>query len=791
MKTRKSYRKIIGISLLAGLGWYLFFALPRPLFDTPYSVVLEDRNGELLAARIADDGQWRFPPPDRLPDKYVQALIHFEDQRFFRHIGVDFRAIARAIAQNLRSRRIVSGASTITMQTIRLARGNRQRNLWNKAMEIILATRLELARSKPDILRLYAAQAPFGGNVVGLDAAAWRYFGKGPQFLSWAEAATLAVLPNSPGLIHPGRNRDALRAKRDRLLKKLAERGLLDATGLELAMAEELPGPPLPLPRYTPHLLEKAARDYQAGALATPRVKSTIDLLLQQQFNTRVRQHRELLEANQIHNAAAILIHIPSNRILAYVGNAPGAGAIHSEMVDILDAPRSTGSILKPFLYALALEDGLILPGSLLRDVPSNFNGYRPENYHRGFHGAIPADDALARSLNVPFVHLLQEYGLERFHRQLQKMGMTTLHRGPDHYGLTLILGGAEGRLLDITAMYAQLGRTVNQYTQNSSQYGSDPAPVPVYTAEKPGPQANLVGEPPLYGAGAAWHTLQAMQEVQRPSSEGQWETFSSGRRIAWKTGTSFGFRDAWAVGLTPEYALGVWVGNADGEGRPGLVGVQAAAPLLFDLFAGLPATGWFETPHDDLHTAAICPQSGNLAGQYCPIDSLLVPNSVQARALCTGHRVVHLNREGSRQVTANCYPPFDIQHRKWFVLPPLEAYYYKRFHPEYLPLPPLDPRCTNTHAEGNMQLISPRNPSRIYVPVDIDGSLSRVVFEIAHPDEQAQLHWHLDEAYLGSTRTFHSMEFNPAPGTHLLTVVDNQGYRLEQAFEILSKERK
>jgi penicillin-binding protein 1C len=414
----KVYRKLAGALLQVFELWYNF-SLPRPHFDTPYSLILQDRQGELLSARIAEDGQWRFPPPDSLPEKYVHALILFEDQRFFRHPGIDLRAVARAIGQNLRSRRIVSGASTITMQTIRLARGDRQRNLWNKMVEVILATRLELSRSKADILRIYAAQAPFGGNVVGLDAAAWRYFGKSPQYLSWAEAATLAVLPNSPGLIHPGRNRAALRAKRNRLLKKLADQGLIDDMGLELAMAEELPQAPLPLPRNAPHLLEKAARDYQTGKLPSPRVLSSIDLSLQRQMSVRVEQHREVLAANQIHNAAAVLIHIPSNQILAYVGNAPGAGASHGGMVDILEAPRSTGSILKPFLYAMALEDGLILPGSLLRDVPSNFNGYRPENYHRGFHGAIPADEALARSLNIPFVHLLKEYGLELFHLQL------------------------------------------------------------------------------------------------------------------------------------------------------------------------------------------------------------------------------------------------------------------------------------------------------------------------------------------------------------------------------------
>lgn len=783
---QKNWKKLL-IGLVPLLIIYAF-CLPRTLFKVPYSVVLEDPQGQLLAAKIAADGQWRFPAMDSLPEKFVQALLTFEDRRFYQHPGIDVRALSRAVVQNIRNGRIVSGGSTLSMQVIRLAKGQRRRSIWHKIQEIILATRLDLAYSKSEILGLYAAHAPFGGNVVGLDAAAWRYFGKSPQLLSWSEAATLAVLPNSPGLIHPGRNREQLTEKRNRLLDRLLALAYLDSLDVDLAKAETIPEAPLPLPQLTPHLLQKAVGDYQAGRLEDGRVKTSIQFDLQQNVNQQVQLHQERLQQNQIHNAAAILIHIPSNQIIAYTGNAPGAGAAHGEMVDVIQAPRSTGSILKPFLYALALEEGRILPHSLLLDVPVNYNGYRPQNYNRDFQGAIAASEALSRSLNIPFVHLLKDFGLEKFHLSLQQLGMTTLTKGPDHYGLTLILGGAEGTLAEITAMYAQMGRLNQVYANHNSRYPREAYSSPQYELGKQPRKSTLQKEPLTYGAAAAWWTLQAMQEVKRPSTEGDWQVFKSSQAIAWKTGTSFGFRDAWAVGLNAEYAIGVWVGNADGEGRPGLVGVQAAAPLLFDLFRLLPTHAPFATPYDDFQPMQTCQESGNLAGIHCPVDTIDAPAGINSQTSCTYHRGVQLDPSGSWQVHSGCLSPFEMQSRSWFVLPPLQAYYYRRYHPEYANLPPFLPTCADTESPPAMELIYPREPTRILVPVDLNGKLSRTVFEVAHADEQARLYWHIDEVFLGTTEQFHTMEFNPEVGQHRLTVVDELGKRLELDFEIIGK---
>ena len=278
----QTHRKKTLVALGLFLLWYAF-CLPRPLFDTPTSMVLEDQNGQLLGARIAQDGQWRFPAADSLPEKFVQALLEFEDRRFYRHWGIDPKSIARAIVQNVKNREVVSGGSTISMQVLRMARGRKRRTIPQKLIEMVMATRLELGYSKDKILQTYATNAPFGGNVVGLETASWRYFGKKPQLLSWAEAAMLAVLPNSPALIHPSRNRQALLDKRNRLLHRLLVHGNIDSLSYELAQEEELPDKPLPLPRLAPHLLDRAYSELIATQqLKVARVTTSLDAFLQQ-----------------------------------------------------------------------------------------------------------------------------------------------------------------------------------------------------------------------------------------------------------------------------------------------------------------------------------------------------------------------------------------------------------------------------------------------------------------------------------------------------------------------------
>ncbi|HLC83752.1 MAG TPA: transglycosylase domain-containing protein, partial [Bacteroidia bacterium] len=377
----------------------------------------------LLAAKIAEDGQWRFPLTKKLPQKFIDCIIQFEDRGYYSHWGVSPTAIVRATKQNLEAKKTVSGGSTITMQVIRMSRKGQKRTFFEKFIEIILATRLEFSYSKKEILSLYASNAPFGSNVVGIDAASWRYFGREPSKLSWAEAATLAVLPNAPSLIYPGKNQERLLKKRNRLLDQLFVAKIIDKETCELSKKEPLPGKPHAIPQIAPHLLQRAAKENFSGQ----RIVSTLDSHLQERVNTIIENHHKILRGNEIHNACAIVLDVSTGNVLAYVGNTANKGKPEYEGdVDVISAPRSTGSILKPFLFANMLNDGELLSTTLIPDIPTQIAGYAPQNYNQTFDGAVPAKRALARSLNIPAVRMLQNYGIEKFNYNLKKMGMTT-----------------------------------------------------------------------------------------------------------------------------------------------------------------------------------------------------------------------------------------------------------------------------------------------------------------------------------------------------------------------------
>ncbi|HAA01237.1 MAG TPA: penicillin-binding protein 1C, partial [Flavobacteriales bacterium] len=362
------------------LVWY-YFALPKQLFTDPTCTVLYDKKGDILGARIAEDGQWRFPHNENVPEKFAKALIFFEDKTFYRHIGISARGIGRALKQNFSQGKVVSGGSTLTMQIVRLMRKGRGRSISEKIIEAVLATRIELAYTKNEILAYYASNAPMGGNVVGLDAAAWRYYGRTPDELSWAESATLAVLPNAPSHIFPGKNQSRLLEKRNRVLKGLYEQHEFDTTTLITAIAEPLPSAPPDLPQMAPHLMDRLIRyGHKGKGIHTP-----IDYQLQDHVNRILQRHHEKLQENQIFNAACIVVDVNEGNVIAYTGNVKNEDPEHGSDVDIITAPRSSGSILKPLLYAGMLNDGLITPGMLFPDVPTHISGYSPKNYYQRY----------------------------------------------------------------------------------------------------------------------------------------------------------------------------------------------------------------------------------------------------------------------------------------------------------------------------------------------------------------------------------------------------------------------
>lgn len=773
MSKAAAHKRLTALLILAAvlLSWYLL-CLPRELFPgTIYSTVVTDRNGELLGARIASDGQWRFGAGSYSDkdgrDKYFTSLIEFEDRWFRCHPGINPVSICKAMYANMKAGHVVSGGSTITMQVIRMSR-QKPRTISQKFVEAILATRLELRCSKDEILSLYASHAPFGGNVVGLDAAAWRYFSHGADDLSWGEAATLAILPNSPSSIRPGKNHERLLAKRNRLLHKLLDRGLINIDDYETACSEPIPDAPKALPSFASHLVDDLSsgqyngcgkffssvididgKPAPSGKTSGRMVHTSIDIHLQRHIEGILSRRGDELSREGIADLAAVVIEVATGRVLAYCGNVSPDRKRAGVNVNAARSPRSSGSILKPFLYCDALEDGTILPYSLVADTPVNINGFAPQNYDMTYDGAVPAAAALSRSLNVPCVHILKDYGVQRFQENLASRGLTTLTRSSSDYGLSLILGGGECRLDEVTAAYAELAAcVVNERASICDSDGSRP----------------LLEDDPV----AVAYTLDALKEVNRPD-EIDWHLINSVRKVAWKTGTSYGYRDAWAVGVTPDYAVGVWAGNASGAGAAGLLGARTAGPVMFEIFNALPGSksAWFpcvdEISGSELgsHKAwrtEVCHESGFLAGPYCDEkDTLTLPAGSMKSRICPYHHF-----EDGRSV---------------FRLTPAMEWFYRQKHASY--------KVSSSRSGLLMEFIYPENGSVITLPKQLDGSPGSLVLNLAHSNQDATVYWHLDNSFIGTTRFIHQLRVRPDSGRHSVTVVDDSGNSLTISITI------
>ena len=748
-----------------------WFCLPNPLFQTTYSTTIYDREEQLLGARVSKSGEWRFPPQKELPERYVTCLVAYEDRYFYHHWGVNPGAILRALKQNFQAGKIVSGGSTITMQTIRMARGKR-RDALQKSIEMIMAMRLELTHSKAAVLSLYASHAPFGSNVMGIDAASWRYFGHSSADLSWAEAALLAVLPNAPSAMHIRKNRPALVQKRNRLLTKMYELGKMDEITWQLALDEPLPEEPFPLPQIAPHVVGNLQIERPGRKHVT-----TLDATLQIKTERVLARWNGEFSQNKIQNIAAVVFDVEKGEVMAYCGNVNFGSGQPGSHVDIIRAPRSSGSILKPFLYQLMLQEGELLPETLIPDIPIMAEGFQPQNYNLKYDGAVPASLALSRSLNLPAVNMLRRYGVQKFLADLRLTGFSTFRFPADHYGLTLILGGGEVSLWETSLAYLRMAQSV-VFNDRKQQRGDkfDWGQVPLFSER----------ESDLFSAGAGWQTLDALIHVNRPEDI-DWKSIPSMRKVAWKTGTSYGFRDAWSVGVTPEYVVGVWTGNASGEGRTGLTGTGTSAVVMFDIFNLLGHTSWFEMPASAFETAEICKTSGHLAGRHCDeIENRpILPAGFRTTA-CTYHTVVHLSADENYRVYANCYPVEKMVRKTWFVLPPIQEWYYKKRHPNYKALPPVGPSCAGTQAAVRpMEFIYPNTPNAVRLSRQLDGSVGALALELAHRQSNAVVYWHLNDTYLGSTQYFHQMSVIPEEGRHLITVVDEWGGTLSRWIEV------
>ena len=757
-----------------------YYCLPKKLFVTPTATVVTAKNNELLGAVIAKDGQWRFPELDSVPIKFEQCILQFEDAHFYKHFGFNPISIGKAFVENIKAKKVIRGGSTLTQQVIRLSRKNKGRSYQEKIIELILATRLEFRLSKKSILNLYASHAPFGGNVVGLEMASWRYFGLQPHQLSWAETATLAVLPNAPSLIYPGKNQQKLKEKRNRLLKKLYKETIIDTVTYQLSLLEELPQKPYALPTLATHFIQEVANKHPGKHL-----QSSIDIHLQTQVNNLVKQHYLRQKQNEVFNMAVLVLDVKTRKVLSYVGNSPTDKAHQKDVNNVVSA-RSTGSTLKPFLYAQMLQSGAILPTQLVADVPTEIAGYTPKNFDLTFDGAVPANQALTRSLNIPAVRMLQSYGLEKFRADLKEYSIRDINKSADYYGLSLILGGAEASLWDLCKIFANYAGVVNHYEETKHKYYSNEFTEPSYIKSDEISFGTVQENETHIDAGVAFTTLNTLTEVNRPFTDQAWKYFDSSQKIGWKTGTSFGNKDAWAIGVTPKYVVGVWVGNSDGEGRPDLTGVGSAAPLLFNVFDVLPKSDWFLEPYEALVEESICEKSGYLALPICKSVKKRMPkNGVRAKP-CPYHKQITVDASEKFQVNSNCESITNMKTKTWFVLPPLMAHYYQQKNADYSVLPNYRNDC-NKEQNNTMDFVFPtKYRSKISLTKGLNNKVNPVILKVTHANTDALLYWYLNDVFIGKTSKYHEQAITPKIGNHKIIVIDNLGNEKTRFLEIL-----
>jgi penicillin-binding protein 1C len=530
--------------------------------DLEFSTVVIDRDGHVLRPYATSDGRWRLPATvESVDPRYVAALVAYEDKRFFDHPGIDPRALARAAWQLMRNGRVISGGSTLTMQVARLLEPRRERTLVVKLREIVRAIELERTLTKQQILALYLSLAPYGGNLEGLRAASLAYFGKEPRRLTLGETALLVALPQSPEVRRPDRAPDAARRARDRVLGRIAAAAILAHDEIVRAEAEPVPTGRKAMPALAPHAADQAV----AAGPARKVHRLTIDASLQKALEDLARERARALGPDV--SVAIVVVDNASAEVLARVGSADYFDERRAGQLDMTQAPRSPGSALKPFVYGLAFEDGVVHPETLIEDRPVRYGSYAPENFDLTYQGTVTARRALQLSLNVPAVLLLDAVHPSRFTARLAEAGAPLILPKGEVPGLAIALGGVGVKLTDLTMLYAGLARlgTVLPLTERQDDVAAPPAP------------RRLI-EP-----AAAWSVGNVLIGTPPPEN-------AVGGRIAYKTGTSYGYRDAWSLGFDGKRTVGVWVGRADGAPVPGLVGRVAAAPILFDAFARMKA---------------------------------------------------------------------------------------------------------------------------------------------------------------------------------------------------------
>jgi penicillin-binding protein 1C len=744
------------IILLGGIFCFLLLDFLFP-FETQiqYSTQITANDGTVLHAFLSKDDKWRlYANTSEITPVLRKTLIYKEDRYFYFHPGINPFAMARAAINNIFTGRRTSGASTITMQVVRLM-GPERRTYANKIIESLKAVQLELHYSKEEILQMYLNLVPYGGNIEGIKAASLLYFGKGPQLLSLAEITALTIIPNRPSSLRPGTRNEALKLARNQWLNRFKEDELFEKSLIDDAIGEPLSVRRLAAPSWAPHFALRMKKDFPDQ----PVVQTNLKIQLQTQIEMQVKNYVNRLQSMNIHNAAVLVVNNETMAVEAYVGSADFLNPFDGGQVDGIRAVRSPGSTLKPLLYATAFDKGSITPKSVLNDVPANFGGYEPENFDQHFNGPVTIEFALANSLNIPAVKTLKDVSTPVLIDKLKKTGFKTIDKQSRDLGLSMILGGCGVTLEELTRLFAAFA---NEGNFKSLAYTST-------AVNKKKGEAIISKE-------AAYLVTNILTQVTRPDLPTNFDNTYHLPKIAWKTGTSYGKRDAWSIGYNRRYTIGVWAGNFSGEGVPELSGANIATPLLFSIFNSLDYNsprGWYKTP-ENVTLRKVCAVSGDIPSDFCDhqiTDDYIM--GVSAYRKCQHMRWVFTDAAGKISYCTYCLPEKGFEKRAYPNLAPELIAYYELQKLPYQKLPPHNPACERVFHEGAPLIVSPNEGSEYYINKE---EPQKIQLACQTASDVQEVFWYVNDKLVEKAAPHAGVFFNPPFGRVKISCSDDKG---------------
>lgn len=752
-------------SLLKNICWRLLFPvivlmilftlinLSFPLPDKiEYSAIVTDDNDEVIHAFLSKDEQWRMKTElDEISPLLQKAIIAKEDKYFNYHPGVNGFAMMRALMKNIIRGKRISGASTITMQVARLLEP-RRRTYFNKLIEVIRAFQLEWKYSKDEILQLYLNLVPYGGNIQGVKSASVLYFNKNPDHLSLAEITALSIIPNRPSSLIIGRNNDQIIAARNKWLKKFANENVFTVKEIEDALNEPLTATRGVVPKKVPHL------SYKLKQRGDAIIKTHISSNTQFKIEKLVEDYSRTLQLKNIRNAAVLVIDNSTQQVIAYIGSAAFYDTTDAGQVNGAAAIRQPGSTLKPLLYGMCIDEGILTPKSVISDVSVNYNGYAPENYDRVFNGNVSMEYALEHSLNIPAVKCLRQLGKDKFIQQLAICNFQQVKEDQRKLGLSLILGGCGATLEELTGLYSSFAQSgvycKPSFTQKDSSHK----------------RTRILSE------AACFMINETLSKVNRPDFPLNWQSTERMPKIAWKTGTSYGRRDAWSIGYNKHYTVGIWVGNFSALGIPELSGANVATPLLFKIFNTIDYDSnqeWFDQPKD-CDIRQVCSETGLPPNEFCTslATDYFIP-LVSASRKCDNRQEIIISENEKISYCPECSPLTGYKKKWYTIITPEMQSWMDENKVAYTRIPTHNTSCEKVFREGAPLITSPSNGSEYFISSNNPEPL-QLICKVGN--DVSKVYWYINNQFYKSGQASARQFFMPGEGPLKISCTDDKG---------------